>query len=100
MCSKCDEIDVNIERCRRLMAEINDQQTRGAAAILLEELELRKLALHPGPSVVGLFRQMAAPTLRSPLVSPGVAGCHGAQCLSGGGFTEPSHALGGSAQTG
>jgi hypothetical protein len=29
------------------MAEINDQQTRGAAAILLEELELRTLALYP-----------------------------------------------------
>ena len=47
MCSKCDEIDENIERCRHLMDQINDKQIRQAANNLLIKLEQRKWALHP-----------------------------------------------------
>jgi hypothetical protein len=49
MCEKCDEIDVTLERYRRLKEQINDQKLHEAGARLIERLKAEKWALHPEP---------------------------------------------------
>jgi hypothetical protein len=46
MCSKCEELNINIERYRRLGGQVNDQRTREAADRLIVELEAKKASLH------------------------------------------------------
>ena len=47
MCDKCVEIDSEIEHYRRLSPAITDQATLDAIKNLIEQLKVRKLALHP-----------------------------------------------------
>jgi hypothetical protein len=47
MCSKCDEINVAIERYQRLKDHVNDHQVVEAAKKLIAKLEADKLSLHP-----------------------------------------------------
>ena len=47
MCNKCDAMNELIARYDRLRNEISDQQAREVAAQLIEELEVKKAALHP-----------------------------------------------------
>ena len=47
MCDKCDELDMKIERYRRLADSAMDRLTREAAAKLIEELNAHKAQLHP-----------------------------------------------------
>ena len=46
MCKQCVEISIKIERYRRLIELIDDEQTREAINRLRAELEAKKLALH------------------------------------------------------
>jgi hypothetical protein len=47
MCERCDEIDTQLERYRRLKEQINDEKLREAGARLIERLEAEKRTLHP-----------------------------------------------------
>jgi hypothetical protein len=47
MCSRCDEIDVKIERLREIARRMLDQQTLDGIAKLIAQLEAQKAALHP-----------------------------------------------------
>ena len=47
MCARCDEIDAQLERYRRLKDLINDQKLTEAGSRLIERLEAEKRALHP-----------------------------------------------------
>ena len=47
MCDKCDELDVKIERYRRLVDRAMDPLTRNAAAELIDDLNDQKTQLHP-----------------------------------------------------
>ena len=47
MCAKCNEIDTQLERYRRLKELINDQKLREAGTHLIERLEAEKRKLHP-----------------------------------------------------
>ena len=49
MCARCDEIDVIMDRYRRLKRETSDRQTIDAAERLLAVYENEKRALHPPP---------------------------------------------------
>jgi hypothetical protein len=47
MCEKCAEIDILIERYRRVKCSISDQLTIEKAREVIAELEVQKAALHP-----------------------------------------------------
>ena len=47
MCDKCTELDVKIERYRRIAFSINDQLTIDRIEALIAELKVQKAALHP-----------------------------------------------------
>ena len=47
MCSKCDEIDIKIERLRNLGGRMLDPQTLKGIAELIAGLEAEKAVLHP-----------------------------------------------------
>jgi hypothetical protein len=47
MCSKCVEINEKIDHFKDLGTRILDPQTRRSLDILIEELEAKKVALHP-----------------------------------------------------
>jgi hypothetical protein len=47
MCDQCDQLDVKIERYRRLSTGTTDSMVREAAAKLIEELNAEKAKLHP-----------------------------------------------------
>jgi hypothetical protein len=47
MCEKCQPIDAQLERYRRLYAMVTDRQTSEGIKRLIAELEANKKALHP-----------------------------------------------------
>ena len=47
MCDKCVELDKKIERCRRLSSSLGDQVTIDRIKALIEELQTKKVELHP-----------------------------------------------------
>jgi len=47
MCDKCDELDKKIERYRRVIAAINDQQAIDGIKQLIKDSEAAKIDLHP-----------------------------------------------------
>jgi hypothetical protein len=47
MCEQCVEVDIQLERCRRLKSRVNDQQTEAVIARMIVDLEARKATLHP-----------------------------------------------------
>ena len=47
MCEKCETIDENIARYKRIRAQVMDERLHRAVAELLAELESKKAALHP-----------------------------------------------------
>jgi hypothetical protein len=47
MCEKCAEIDVLIERYRRVKCSISDQLTIAKAREVIAKLEAQKATLHP-----------------------------------------------------
>jgi hypothetical protein len=47
MCDKCEELDRQIERYRRLARQITDKQFNERALILIAEWEDNKKTLHP-----------------------------------------------------
>lgn len=47
MCERCCEIDDQIERYRQLTASLTDKLFLDAIAIITDDLEAEKLALHP-----------------------------------------------------
>jgi hypothetical protein len=46
MCEKCAELDVKIERYRRLASQVTDPMTTERAATLIAEIKAQKAALH------------------------------------------------------
>jgi len=49
MCERCIEIDIKIERYRRMGKMINDKTALQAIDTLVAGLEAQKLALHANP---------------------------------------------------
>ena len=47
MCEKCAEIDKKIDRYKRVISAINDQQAVDGITQLIEEAEAEKVKLHP-----------------------------------------------------
>jgi hypothetical protein len=47
MCDKCVEFDGQIERYRRLLSMVTDQQTIDGVKALIERMETQKAVLHP-----------------------------------------------------
>jgi hypothetical protein len=47
MCEICIELDIKIDRYKRLGLQINDQLTIDRIKLLVAELEAQKVALHP-----------------------------------------------------
>lgn len=47
MCEKCDEIDVKLERYRRISLGLTDRQVLESIQILMENMKAEKAALHP-----------------------------------------------------
>jgi hypothetical protein len=47
MCARCVEIDEKIEHFRVLSSRLLDPKTLRSIDILIEELEAKKVALHP-----------------------------------------------------
>jgi len=47
MCTKCEEIDRQLERLRYLANNLTDQQTLDGIAALVSELKAQRAALHP-----------------------------------------------------
>ncbi len=46
MCDKCIELDVKIERYKRLSSQIIDQPTLDGITKLIADLQAQKIALH------------------------------------------------------
>jgi hypothetical protein len=46
MCKKCEELDVQIARCKRLGGQVIDKQFLDAVAVLLKDYSAQKAALH------------------------------------------------------
>jgi hypothetical protein len=49
MCERCVEIDIKIERHRRMAKMITDKTALQAIDTITADLEAQKLALHPEP---------------------------------------------------
>jgi hypothetical protein len=47
MCEKCAELDLKVERCRRLIGGIADQIAIEGIGALLKSYQAEKTALHP-----------------------------------------------------
>jgi hypothetical protein len=47
MCAKCVEIDKRIEHFKKLHERLLEAQTLRSIEILIEELEAKKVSLHP-----------------------------------------------------
>lgn len=47
MCEKCDEIDIRLERYRRISSGLTDRQVLESIETIMENMKAEKAALHP-----------------------------------------------------